>query len=147
MTPAEYVRYLNSYVDAFGLGGFIECNSRVKNICRGQGGIGHVIEITTKDGGVSNWDCDAVAVCSGIHVTPQIPHIPGIERVPTVLHSSKFKTRAQFGKDTQVVVLGAGETAMDIAHLAITSSTRSVTLCHRDGFFCAPKVCHVSVLP
>jgi cation diffusion facilitator CzcD-associated flavoprotein CzcO len=81
-----------------------------------------------------------VAVCTGIHFTPNIPHIPGLETVPLVLHSSQLKTREQFGSNTHVVVMGAGETGMDIAHLAVTAKTASVTLCHREGFFCAPKV-------
>jgi dimethylaniline monooxygenase (N-oxide forming) len=38
------------------------------------------------------------------------------------------------------MILGSGETGMDLAYLAVTSPTKSVTLCHRDGFLCAPKV-------
>lgn len=62
---------------------------------------------------------------------------------PVVIHSSSFKTRAQFGQDSAtVLVLGAGETAMDIAHLAVTTTTCShrVVMSHRDGFMHAPKV-------
>jgi len=44
------------------------------------------------------------------------------------------------------VVLGAGETAMDVSHLAVTSPTKSVTMCHRDGWFYAPKILPVPVL-
>jgi dimethylaniline monooxygenase (N-oxide forming) len=39
-----------------------------------------------------------------------------------------------------VLILGSGETGMDLAYLAVTSPTKSVTLSHRDGFLCAPKV-------
>lgn len=106
-------------------------------------GRGHVVTIHSPEG-VSEWECDAVAVCSGLNVSPRIPKFKGIERVPKVFHSSQMKTRRQFGEKTNVVVLGAGETGMDIAHLAITAPTKSVTLCHRDGFFCAPKVSQFS---
>jgi dimethylaniline monooxygenase (N-oxide forming) len=51
-----------------------------------------------------------------------MPHIEGIERVGTVLHSSSLKTRAQFGENTNVYIMGAGETGMDLAYLAVTSS-------------------------
>jgi dimethylaniline monooxygenase (N-oxide forming) len=62
---------------------------------------------------------------------------PGIK----LLHSADFKARSQFGKDKTVLILGAGETAMDLAHLAITSPTvRRVILSHRDGFISSPKV-------
>ncbi|KKY34246.1 putative dimethylaniline monooxygenase [Diaporthe ampelina] len=61
---------------------------------------------------------------------------PGIR----ILHASDFKTRSQFGKDKTVLILGVGETAMDIAHLAITSPTKRVVLSHRDGFISSPKI-------
>ncbi len=86
------------------------------------------------------WECDAIAVCSGLHVTPSIPDIPGIENVPAVKHSAEFKSREEFGTDKTVVVLGTGETGIDLAYLAVTSPTKRVILCHRDGFPGAPKV-------
>lgn len=139
MTPKAYVKYLNAYATAFELWKSIECRTKVESIRREINGNGHVLTIRKPDG-VTEWICDAVAVCSGLHVNPHVPELRGIHRVPIVLHSSQLKTRSQFGADTNVVVLGAGETAMDIAHLAVTAPTKSVTLCHRDGFFCGPKV-------
>lgn len=127
--------------------GLVECNSTVRLVRRGTHGVGHVLDVQRANGEKFSWECDAVAVCSGNHENPHVPAIPGIEHVPSVMHSSMFKTRAQFGKDTHVVVCGAGETGMDIAHLAVTAPTASVTLCHRDGFFCAPKVCLRSIGP
>lgn len=138
MTPQVYVQYLKNYATTFNLWPCIELRTKVENIRRGPNGHGHIVAIKNLDGD-SEWRCDAVAVCSGINVTPVIPAILGMERVPTVLHSSQFRGRAQFGNDTNVVIMGAGETGMDLAHLAVTSPTKSVTLCHRDGFFCAPK--------
>ena len=86
------------------------------------------------------WHCDALAICSGLHVTPNIPAIPGIDRVPRTMHSTQFKKREHFGIDQNVMILGAGETAMDLAYLAVTSPTRRVVLCHRNGWQNAPKV-------
>jgi dimethylaniline monooxygenase (N-oxide forming) len=100
---------------------------------------GHIVEYI-QAGKKLEYVCDAIAVCSGLHVTPNIPTIKGLENVPAVIHSSEFKRRRQFGVDKDVLIVGSGETGMDIAYLAITSPTKSVTLCHRDGFFCAPKV-------
>ncbi|KAJ6439463.1 dimethylaniline monooxygenase [Purpureocillium lavendulum] len=140
VTPEVYVRYLNDYTKAFKIDGLIECNARVQLVRRGLNGVGHILDVKRTNGDEFSWECDAVAVCSGNHENPHMPEIPGIERVPTVMHSSRFKTRAQFGKDKHVIVCGAGETGMDIAHLAVTAPTASVTLCHRDGFFCAPKI-------
>ncbi len=142
VTPAVYVQYLRDYLTHFNLWTQVRCNTRVTRIVRRQPS-GHTITtITSVNDAVetTTWDCDAVAMCTGIHVLPSIPDIPGLDRVPMVLHSSQLKTRGQFGKDTHVVVLGAGETGIDMAHLAVTAPTASVTLCHRGGFFCAPKV-------
>ncbi|UNI24775.1 Flavin-containing monooxygenase [Purpureocillium takamizusanense] len=140
VTPELYVKYLRDYTKAFKVDGLIECDSTVRLVRRGTHGVGHVLDVKRASGEEFSWECDAVAVCTGNHENPLVPEIPGIERVPSVMHSSMFKTRAQFGKDTHVVVCGAGETGMDIAHLAVTAPTASVTLCHRDGFFCAPKI-------
>ncbi|KEY69728.1 hypothetical protein S7711_03210 [Stachybotrys chartarum IBT 7711] len=140
LTPKQYVDYLQAYVAAFGLDRFIECQTRVCHVRRGSGGEGHVISIAKSGNDVVEWRCDAIAVCSGLNGTPRTPEIKGLERVPIVLHSSRVKSREQFGKDTDVVVLGVGETSMDLAHLAVTSPTKSVTVCHRDGFFCGPKI-------
>lgn len=113
---------------------------------------------------VGDYSCDAVAVCSGLNREPFIPDIAGLtvplmttekknihtysEKLGNVsirpgieaIHSVNFKARSQFGFDKTVLVMGAGETAMDVAHLAITSPTKRVIICHRDGFIHAPKV-------
>lgn len=139
VTPQVYVKYLKDYATHFNLWPKIECNTKVNKVSRGEGNSGHILDLTQKSG-TSQWECDAVAVCSGINVNPVMPHIEGIERVGTVLHSSSLKTRAQFGENTNVYIMGAGETGMDLAYLAVTSAAKTVTLCHRDGFFCAPKI-------
>lgn len=111
---------------------------RVTNLERKDGG--HVLTYITNGQQENTWKCDAVAICSGLHVDPNIPHIEGIERVPIVIHSSKFKKREEFGIDKTILVLGAGETGGDIAVLAVTSPTRKVVMCHRNGFHLATKV-------
>jgi dimethylaniline monooxygenase (N-oxide forming) len=88
---------------------------------------------------VEEWFCDAIAVCSGLHVLPNIPRIKGVEHVPTVMHSSEYKLKSQFGVNKNVMVLGVGETGMDISLFAVKSPTKTVVLCHRDGFMCVPK--------
>lgn len=138
LTPQRYVQYLEDYTTHFDIWGSIECSSKVERLSRT--GTGHAVKIVRANGESDEWECDAVAVCSGLHVNPRIPNIPGIDKVPIVLHSSQFKSREQLGKGANVVVLGAGETAMDMAHLAVTAPTKSVALCHRAGFFCAPKI-------
>lgn len=103
VTPEAYVEYLDDYVKAFKLGSLIECRVRVVGVIRGPGGSGHLVRISKPDDRGFSWDCDAVAVCSGLNVNPNMPDIPGIERVPKVLHSSEFKGRVEFGTYTDVV--------------------------------------------
>ncbi|OAL33326.1 hypothetical protein AYO20_07337 [Fonsecaea nubica] len=135
----QYVEYLNNYCDHFNLRPHIELNTTVTNVRRAKDGKGHIVALSTADGSTEEWACDAVAVCSGLHVDAVAPNIPGIEKVPTVLHSSQYKGRDIFTEGSNVVVLGVGETAMDMAYFAVTSPTKSVTLCHRNGFVLAPK--------
>ena len=112
---------------------------RITGLTRKQGGGGHILTYTS--GSQQHvWECDAVAVCSGLHVEPSIPHIEGAERIPVVLHSSEFKSREQFGVDKTVLILGSGETSSDVAYLAVTAPTKRVVVCHRNGFHLAPKV-------
>lgn len=82
---------------------------------------------------------DAVAICSGLHVTPAIPEIPGIEAIPEHFHSSAYKGRSQLvGK--KVMILGCGETSMDLAYESCKGGAKEVTLCHRGGYLSFPKV-------
>ena len=142
LTLPQYVEYLEDYCDAFKLRPHINLNTKVGNVRRGKGGRGHIVTCSSAHGSSEEWSCDAIAVCSGLHVQTVSPGIPGIEKVPTVFHSSEYKGREVFREGSNVVILGAGETAMDLAYFAVTSPTKSVTICHRNGFVLAPKVRH-----
>jgi dimethylaniline monooxygenase (N-oxide forming) len=139
LSTDRYVEYMNDYATVYDLWKHINLSTRVLSVHRNDTG-GHVITYTEPDGKESTWECDAIAVCSGLHVVPNIPHIDGIEKVPVVMHSEKFKSRKQFGIDKTILIVGFGETAADIGHLAITGRTKQVIMCHRDGFMAAPKV-------
>lgn len=67
------------------------------------------------------------------------PTINGVDRVSKVFHSSEFKNRSQFGVGKTVLILGSGETAMDLGYLAMHSPIKRGLMSHRDGFLCAPK--------
>jgi dimethylaniline monooxygenase (N-oxide forming) len=138
LSAEEYCRYLADYCTHFDLWECINLNTRVTGVRRGEGG-GHIVAYES-NGAKSQWRCDAIAVCSGLHVTPAVPEVDGIKTVPVVMHSSEFKEKRQFGTDKNILILGSGETGMDLAYMAVNSPTKSVTLCHRSGFCCAPKV-------
>ncbi|KAI0116711.1 FAD/NAD(P)-binding domain-containing protein [Daldinia grandis] len=142
LSTDKFVQYLNGYCDNFNLWPDINLSTKVVSVKRRPGG-GHIIyyrEAHDAKAEVLTYECDAVAVCTGLHVIPNVPNLPGIENIPVVKHSSEFKKREEFGHDKTVVILGSGETGIDIAHLAVTSPTKRVVLTHRDGFLGAPKV-------
>ncbi|KAH7112383.1 dimethylaniline monooxygenase [Dactylonectria macrodidyma] len=139
LSTKRYVEYLRDYCTHFDLWPYIKLRARVLSIARRHAGA-HIITYRVNDGPATlEWECDAVAICSGLHVEPNIPDIRGINNVHRVIHSSEFKTREQFGVDQTVMIVGSGETGADIAYLAVTSTTRRVLLWHRDGFHFAPK--------
>lgn len=168
MTPERYVQYLKAYADTFGLWEYIQCSTTVTSIRPHPTESGHIVELHA-DGHFQNsfvqgpTHYHVVAICTGLNRVPFLPNIPGLDTSrhlvvagsddshgkpdawsgsgPVVMHSSAFKSRAQFGKNTTVLILGAGETAMDIAHLAVTDNPgHRVIISHRDGFTHAPKI-------
>lgn len=146
VTPEDMCDYLEGYAAKYDLYKYICFDTDVVNVKRRDRG--HVVTMQPRFGVKKEIWFDAIAICSGLHVYPDRPHIPGLlQGVKHMFHSSEFKTREQFGENTNVVILGAGETAMDLAYLAVTSPTKSVTLCHRDGFLCGPKVSVPSLDP
>ncbi|KFA75865.1 hypothetical protein S40288_01928 [Stachybotrys chartarum IBT 40288] len=138
LSTDRYLEYLEQYASHFRLWPFMHLGTRVLSVRRGDASE-HMVTYQTPEGEKIEWECDAIAVCSGVHAQPHIPDIPGLEHVPLVMHSQDFKKREQFGKDKTVLILGSGETGADLAYLAVTSDTRRVVLCHKDGWIGAPK--------
>ena len=85
---------------------------------------------------------DYVAICTGLHVVPSIPEIDGIEHImknnaggeiePAIYHSASYKSRSQL-TGRRIMILGTGETGMDIAYEAAKAGAKEVTLCSRGG--------------
>ncbi|KAK3364607.1 hypothetical protein B0T25DRAFT_620524 [Lasiosphaeria hispida] len=141
LSAERYVEYLKDYCTHFNLWPHIKLSSRVTSVRSGVKG-GHVVsyvDTATPDSHPAEYECNALAVCSGLHVTPNIPTFEGIENIPEVFHSADFRAKSQFGVDKTVLILGTGETGMDVAYMAVNSPTKRVLLSHRDGFLCAPK--------
>jgi cation diffusion facilitator CzcD-associated flavoprotein CzcO len=88
-------------------------------------------------------------MCTGLHVVPSIPVIPGIQHVlqpdrpeiahsqipnpqPAVFHSASYQHRAQL-TGRRVMILGTGETGMDLAYESAKAGAKEVVLCTRGG--------------
>lgn len=113
----QYVEYLRSYVERFGLEPLIKLKCRVTEITPLKSSDTkwkHRVKYQDGQHGgrERTFDCSHVAICTGLHVEPNIPSIPGIENIKgEAYHSSQYKRRSQLtGRD--VLILGCGETAM-----------------------------------
>jgi dimethylaniline monooxygenase (N-oxide forming) len=114
----QYVEYLHSFVDRFALKPHIKLGCRITSIeplaKSADQGWRHRVKYTDKhnDGKERNIDCSHIAICTGLHVEPNILSIPGIENVcGEVFHSSEYKKRSQLA-GRHVLIMGCGETAM-----------------------------------
>ncbi|KAH8102934.1 FAD/NAD(P)-binding domain-containing protein [Cristinia sonorae] len=154
LTLEEYVDYLKAYCKDFKIEDRILLHSKVTKISRAPQG-GHLVSYVRRGHG-GEWEdshttihTPYIAVCTGLHVVPAIPKIPGIEYVleananaeikPAVYHSAEYKSRSQLA-GRRVMILGTGETGMDIAYEAAKAGAKEVTLCSRAGFLSFPKV-------
>ncbi|KAF7713645.1 Flavin-containing monooxygenase [Penicillium ucsense] len=140
-----YVDYLRSYVAKFRLEAHMRLNCPVISVERAPDDskwkhrVKYLDRADLENEEERDYECSHIAVCTGLHVEPNIPTIPGIEHVKgDVFHSSQYKGRSQVA-GRNVLVLGCGETAMDIAYESIKANAQSVTMCFRTGFLSFPK--------
>ncbi|WRT68738.1 uncharacterized protein IL334_005718 [Kwoniella shivajii] len=150
----NFVEYLNSYAAHFGITPYIRTSTKLislnyvsspedgykhlavlQRLNLDQEPIGEPVEILAKN----------VIITTGLHVTPNIPIIPGLNSEPKPingpkwLHSSSYKYRSQL-ESRKVLVLGAGETGMDLAYESVMSPASKVWMGVRTGFLSFPKV-------
>mmetsp|Transcript_868 Transcript_868/g.1968 ORF Transcript_868/g.1968 Transcript_868/m.1968 type:complete len:574 (+) Transcript_868:73-1794(+) len=133
----DYVEYLREYAEHFGLLQMVRFGVEVKELKRD--GTGYIAVLCTHKGcSTTEESYDAVAVCSGLHNIPRIPHFSGQEHFEgEILHSSAYKDPSIF-KGRRVLIVGTGETAFDLGYAAATHGAASVTMSTRHGFVSVP---------
>jgi dimethylaniline monooxygenase (N-oxide forming) len=126
-------QYFRAYADHFGLRDRIAFNTRVEHAERTAEGDWAV---TISTGETRRYD--ALFVCNGHHWDPQWPepafpgHFDGLQ-----MHAHSYRQPEDFaGK--RVVVLGMGNSAMDIA-VELSYTAKRVFLSHRRGVHIVPK--------
>src|SRR4051794_20025275 len=132
---AQIAAYFDAYVDHFGFRHKILFETKVETVAHRDGG-GY--DVTTDDGVTRAYDM--VLVANGHHWNPRMPEpaFPGSDTFAgTQLHAHDYVDNAIFA-DKDVVVLGMGNSAMDIA---VESSyvARSTYLAARRGAWIIPK--------
>ncbi|WP_338890981.1 NAD(P)/FAD-dependent oxidoreductase [Aeromonas rivipollensis] len=125
----EVVRYLEQYADRFQLP--VRQGVRVTRVM----GLEQGFQITTASG--EYYQARAVIVASGAFSRPYLPDIPGREDFNgTQLHSADYRHGAPF-RGQRVVVIGAANSAVQIAH--DLAAVAEVTLATRDAIRFAPQ--------
>lgn len=130
---AQIAEYFNNYVEHFGVKQFIRFNTKVTSAEPLEGG---GWEITLDDGAKHRYR--ALLVANGHHWNPRWPDPPFPGHFDgEISHSHYYKT-AEGYEDKNVLVLGFGNSAMDIA--VETSRVSKMTyLAVRRGFHIIPK--------
>lgn len=129
----QMARYFDAYVDHFGVRDSITLNSEVRRVVRTADG---TWDVDVDPGGVRRYD--AVVVANGHHREPRWPdppfpgHFDGCQ-----LHAHDYVGPAGF-EDRSVVVLGMGNSAMDIA-VELSAVAKTVHLASRRGAHIVPK--------
>jgi cation diffusion facilitator CzcD-associated flavoprotein CzcO len=126
-------QYFRDYAEHFGLLDGITFRTTVEHCRRDDDGIWHV---QLENGETRCYD--ALFVCNGHHWNPRLPEppFPG-NFTGRVLHSHDYKDAADF-RDQRVVVLGIGNSAMDIS-VECSYVAKKVYLATRRGAHVSPK--------
>ena len=125
----EVVRYLEQYADLFQLP--VRQGVQVTQVARADTGF----QITAANG--QGMLASAVIVASGAFSRPYLPDIPGLESFRgTRLHSADYRHAAPF-RGQSVIVIGAANSAVQIAY--DLASVATVTLATREAIRFAPQ--------
>ena len=140
--PAEYpmfphhshiINYFDDYVNHFGVREDIQFNTEVKNVTRN--------DVSTYTVETSNgvYVYDNVIIANGHHWNPRFPE-PAFEGNFTgeVLHSHYYREVEQL-KDKDVLVIGIGNSAVDIACEAARTYSGNVVISTRSGANIVPN--------
>ncbi|UZJ55800.1 hypothetical protein CBS101457_005120 [Exobasidium rhododendri] len=158
-----YVDYLEAYTSHFKLKQRAErfkLGTKITHMRR-NGQNGHFLTWQNKNGEEESGEFTHVSLCTGLHVTPNYPEIAGLpspsetpyhpknivahdslteeQNSILTLHSSKYKSPSIY-KGKRVMVLGTGETGMDMVYEAVKAGASEIIMCTRNGFLSFPAV-------
>ncbi len=129
-------RYFAAYAEHFGVSEVIRFRHRVEQ-ARPVERNRWSITFTNAEGQTHTETFSHLMVCNGHHWDPKFPDYEG-EFTGTYIHSSRFKTVPEAWRDKKVVVIGAGNSACDVA-VELARITRHVRLSMRSPQWFVPK--------
>ncbi|GAB16985.1 putative flavin-containing monooxygenase [Gordonia effusa NBRC 100432] len=132
---AQMLSYLESYVEHFGLGDSIEFGTEVARVSPvdDNGSAGWLVELSSGETRCYR----AVAIANGHYWQRNIPDYPG-EFTGRQLHSKDYKRPEDFGSGDRVLVVGAGNSASDIA-VEASATYGAADISMRRGYWFIPK--------
>jgi dimethylaniline monooxygenase (N-oxide forming) len=149
-SAAQYCEYLQTYAERFGLLDKIKFGCAVVSVkdadttCKQGDSDEYEVQYENSDYKLITGKFDIVAVCSGLHNSAFVPTLftPSNDFATKfkgqIIHSCQYKEASIF-TNKRVLILGCGETAMDLAYRAINNSrTQSVALSVRRGLLSIP---------
>ena len=130
---AQVHRYLSAYAEHHNLTSHIRLNCAVNAITRTSEGR-WLVRFSQDGAAEASETFDFVVCCNGVFSRPSVPDLPNRTDFATAggiaVHSSQLHDTAPL-KDRDVIVVGFGKSALDIAEAALPLA-RSVTIvCHR----------------
>ncbi|XP_053103230.1 flavin-containing monooxygenase 3 [Hemicordylus capensis] len=143
MHNTKLQEYIQMFAKHFQLEKYIKFKTLVKNIKKHPDfpATGQWEIVTEKDGRVESHVFDAVMICSGHHVYPNMPinSFPGLEKFKgSFLHSREYKGPEKF-KGKKVLVIGLGNSACDIA-VELSNVASQVYISSRSGSWIMSRV-------
>lgn len=131
---SHIIKYFEEYVDHFGLRDSITFNTAVTDVSRLANG---TYRVTTDQG--QCLDYQYVMVCNGHHWNPRFPEpaFPG-EFTGEVLHAHHYRVPEQI-MYKNVLIVGIGNSAVDIACEAAKLHSGRVTISTRSGAYIVPN--------
>ncbi|NWZ22045.1 FMO3 monooxygenase, partial [Asarcornis scutulata] len=144
MHNARLQQYIRDYAQHFDLLRHIRFKTVVTNIRKRPDfrATGQWEVVTQRDGKEETAVFDAVMICSGHHIYPNLPldHFPGIEKFKgCYLHSREYKEPEKF-RGKKVLVVGLGNSGCDIA-VELSTVASQVYLSSRSGSWVLSRIC------
>ncbi len=136
-THREYLRYLNSYADAFGLRKHIVLDTTVEEIRKIDEGQWRVTT-SSPSGARLERTFEAIAICAGPFQTPNLD-VTDLEKFTgDVVHSSRYRNNDRY-RGKRVLVVGLAESGADIVR-EISDVACACTLSLRSYSFILPRL-------
>ncbi len=136
-SASQMHRYLQSYADHHGISSHIELQSAVTRIThRTDGRPGWLLSVTGANDSTRTEAFDFVVVCNGVFNEPDLPSFPGrtaFEAAGGSVHHSTGLTLESL-RQRDVVVVGFGKSALDIAEAASAAARSCTLVCSRIGW-------------